>query len=128
MAMGSQPMSNEALLEQQLRCSTQGLEGPGLGADGVPPLASEGLHNGVSLVEEPTLLRPLDGGLASLPVEERPVANGLSMAELVTDRHLQMQHDQERYRENGAALIAQQLRLSEANLPDSLPLETLKGE
>ncbi|NIM42006.1 MAG: hypothetical protein GTN86_12630 [Xanthomonadales bacterium] len=131
---GGTHMSPEELLQRQWDRIAMGLE-PGAAAptgafddalSGGLATGDEGLAD-VNLAQPVTLAQPIALGWQSLPVSERPVTEGMTVDELVTERHVEEERHDERAHEAGDAVAAEQARLAEVNTPETLPERTIES-
>ncbi len=131
---GAAHMSPEELLQRQWDRIAMGLE-PGAAAPDIAfdEALSGGLADaaegqaGVSLAQPVTLAQPVALGWQSLPANERPVTDGMTVDELVTERHVQEERQDEQAHEAGDAVAAEQVRLAEINTPETLPERTIES-
>lgn len=82
---------------------------------------------GACLAQPVTWAQPMAVGWQALPVSERPVADGMTTEELVSETRIERERaDDQAYEANGA-VAAEQARLTEANTPDTLPERTIES-
>lgn len=82
---------------------------------------------GASLAQPVTWVQPMVVGWQSLPVSERPVADGMTTEELVSERHVEQEHADEQAYQANEAVAAEQARLAEVNTPETLPERTIES-
>lgn len=125
-------MSPEELLQRQRDRVAMGLEGDGAplaeGCDD-PQALLDGLpsQTGSGMAQPVTLAQPVAMGWQSLPVSERPVTDGMTTEELVTERHVERERSDDQAYEANGEVAAEQARLTEANTPDTLPERTIES-
>ena len=134
MGDGLAHMSPEELLQRRWDRMAMGLEPGAVAPEGdFDSALSGGLASategqaGVSLAQPVTLVQPITHGWQSLPVSERPVTDGMTVNELVTERHVEAERRDEQAHEAGDAVAAEQARLAEVNTPETLPERTIES-
>lgn len=134
---GAEPsthMSPEELLQRQWDRIAMGLEPtaapPGEGLDETAAggwAAGAEAQPGSGLAQPVTWAQPVAVGWQSLPVNERPVADGMTTDELVSERHVEQERSDDQAYEAQGAVAAEQARLTEVNTPETLPERTIES-
>ena len=128
-------LSPEELLQRKWDRIALGLE-PGAvptGGAGQELLSAASLddaamvESGVSLAQPATLLQPIALGWQGLSPSERPVADGMTVGEIATERHVEAARADAQAYDAAGASAAEQARLAEINTPETLPEQTIES-
>lgn len=127
-------MSPEELLQRKWDRIAMGLE-PGAAPSGgageellAAPLDDAAMAEpAVSLAQPATLLQPLAMGWQGLSPSERPVTDGMTVAEIAVEHHVEASRADAQAYDAAGAIAAEQARLTEVNTPETLPERTIES-